>query len=514
MGIVIRQSIKGTIVNYIGSFLGFIMTFFVMMRFLTAEEIGLTRVLFDAAQLFSGLALLGTNSSILRYYPYFKNPQNRDNGFFFWTLIIPIIGFCLVLMVFLLFRTTVIGLFEENSPLFVDYYNYIIPLAFFLIYISVFETNSNVLMRIVVPKFIREVAIRLMLIVVYILYAFSVVNLTQFVGLYCLIYGIALILNIFYMFSLGKVSLKPNVKFISKPLRKDFIFYTLFLITAALGGTITPMLNSFFVSAKLGLNYTGIFAVATYIAAIIEIPYRSLGAIIAPHISQTIKDDNIPEANRLCKSVSLHQLLVGSFIFYFIWINIDVIFQVIPNGDTFQTGKWVVFFIGLSRLFNSVFSVGVTVLSYSKYYYYSLIFTLILTVSAISLNVLFIPMWGINGAAIASLLSNLLYYLLLLSLVRWKFKTSPFSQNQLKVLGVVVGLFLLNFLWSSFISPLFPQPPSGGIYITILDRLCCSLLMLGVGIFTIYKLQISDQVNSIADQLIYAVKHFSFKKKQ
>lgn len=90
----------------------------------------------------------------------------------------------------------------------------------------------------------------------------------------------------------------------------------------------------------MGLNYTGIFAIATFIAAIIEIPYRSLGAITQPQISQTVKDGDMEGADLLCKSVSLHQLLASSFIFLIIWINIDLFFALLPNGTEYSEAKW------------------------------------------------------------------------------------------------------------------------------------------------------------------------------
>ena len=71
MGVIAKQSIRGTIVTYLGVAVGFLTTFFVITRFLSAEDIGLARVLIDAATLFIGLAQLGTSSSILRFYPYF-----------------------------------------------------------------------------------------------------------------------------------------------------------------------------------------------------------------------------------------------------------------------------------------------------------------------------------------------------------------------------------------------------------------------------------------------------------
>ncbi|MDR0368002.1 MAG: polysaccharide biosynthesis C-terminal domain-containing protein [Bacteroidales bacterium] len=503
MGVVIRQSIKGTIVNYAGAFVGFIMTYFIMMRYLTAEEIGLTNVLLNAGLLFAGLASLGTNASIIRFYPYFKNSEEKDHGFFFWTLLLPLIGFFIVLMFFLIFKDTITGFFLRESPLFVDYSNFVIPLALFSLYISVFETNSNVLMRIVIPKFIREVVIRLMLICVYLLYGLGIFTQYQFIIAFCMVYGIALLLNIFYMFSLDKVSLKPDVKYIDKKLRTDIGSYTLFLIIASLGTTVTPMLNTFFISSKMGLDYNGIFTIAMYTVAIIEIPYRSLGAISQPEVSRAIKEKDAVKANRLCKSVSFHQLLVGSLLFFFIWINIDFFFDVLPNGDYYRAGKWVVFILGLSRLFNSAFSIGTTVLNFSKYYYYSFLFTFGLTALSIFLNLKLIPIWEINGAALATLFSFFIYFSCLLGLTYYKMKVSPFSLKQLAVFGLMIGLFLLNFVWSITLSPLIRGVDVHSLFLNVADRGLCSITMACIGGFIIYRFRFSAEIHNLIETALH-----------
>ncbi|MCK9301451.1 MAG: polysaccharide biosynthesis protein, partial [Bacteroidales bacterium] len=119
MGIIIRQSVKGTVVSYVGAAIGFITTFFVLTNFLTAEEIGLTRVLVDAATVFAGLAQLGTTSSAIRYFPYFKDGE-KDKGFFFWTLVVPFVGFLIYSLFFWLLKEPISGVFAKNSSLFVD----------------------------------------------------------------------------------------------------------------------------------------------------------------------------------------------------------------------------------------------------------------------------------------------------------------------------------------------------------------------------------------------------------
>ena len=140
MGIIAKQSIQGTIVTYLGVAVGFVTTFFVLTRFLSAEEIGLARVLIDASTLFIGLAQLGTSSSIIRFYPHFRNTEQGDksqdeHGFFFWTLAVPLVGFAIFTSIYCACYTPLSQWFGEKSPLFVEYYYMVLPMAFFMLYV-------------------------------------------------------------------------------------------------------------------------------------------------------------------------------------------------------------------------------------------------------------------------------------------------------------------------------------------------------------------------------------------
>ena len=500
MGIVARQSIKGTLATYLGVAVGIVTTFFIQTKYLTTEEIGLIDVLLQSALLFSGLAQLGTNTSAMRYYPYFKDEEHRDHGFFGWTLIVPLIGFVVFLGGFFALRGPIASFFSEKSALFIDYIYYVIPLAFFMLYISVFETNSNLLMRIVVPRFIREVGLRVMTLVIYLLYGFHVLSLTGMVVAFCVSYGLATVVNVVYLFTLHRVSFRIEKKYVTPKLKRDFLIYTVFLITSALAGNITPLLNRYFVAGKQGLAISGILTIAIYIASLVEMPYRSLGTISKPQISQAMADGNVKEADRICKSVSLHQFLVGSLVFFFIWINIDTVFALLPNGEVFAAGKWAVLILGLSRLVNSTLNVGTTVLSYSKIYYYSLFFTILLTVLAWWLNARWVVEWGVNGAAFATLVAYLVHYVLLLALIRWKIGTSPLSAKQLLVLLVVGVLFGLDWLWAKSLTPLLVAQFGQPVYGLVVDSVLKSTLFLALSLVTVYKLKISQSVNNVIDK--------------
>lgn len=500
MGVIAKQSIRGTIVTYLGVAVGFVTTFFVITRFLTAEEIGLARVLIDAATLFIGLAQLGTNSSILRFYPYFAsnqqsaiahraNNQQSDNehGFFFWTLVVPMLGFLLVAMLFLVCYAPLSAWFGEKSPLFVNYYYLVLPLAFFMLYQTVFETNANVRMHIVVPRAVRELLTRIGLLVVYLLYAFDVLTMDGFVFSLIGVYALAALCNAVYLFSLGDISLKPDFGYLkqNRPLVRKYLLYTAFLILSAVVSVLAPTLSSFFITAEMGLSFTGIFAIATYMAVMVSIPYRSLTAIASPQLSMAIKQGDRDEAGNLLAQVSGNLLLVGGLILAVIWVNIDLIFAILPNGATYAVARRTVLLLGLGQLFVATFQFALTALSYSRFYPFSLLFSFILTALALVLNNLFIPRWGMDGAALATLIADVVYYTLAVVTVRLVLGRPILTRRHLLTIVLLVLLFAANWLCLRFM-------PISNIWLSSILR---SLLIVITAAFA-YRWQLSPELTN------------------
>jgi hypothetical protein len=124
----------------------------------------------------------------MRYYPFFKDEEQRDHGFFGWTLLVPLAGFAIFLLAFFVFKTPIVNYFSKDSAMFGEYVNFVIPLAFFMLYISVFETNSNLLLRIVLPKFVREVGLRVGTLAIYLLYYYKVIDFDGVIIAFCVLY--------------------------------------------------------------------------------------------------------------------------------------------------------------------------------------------------------------------------------------------------------------------------------------------------------------------------------------
>ena len=505
MGIIAKQSIQGTIVTYLGVAVGFVTTFFVLTRFLSAEEIGLARVLVDAATLFIGLAQLGTTSSIIRFYPHFKakgerlkvKGENSDHGFFFWTLIIPLVGFALFTAIYCACYSPLSQWFGEKSPLFVEYYYMVLPMAFFMLYQTVFETNANVRMHIVVPRAVRELITRIGLLLVYLLYAFELLTINGFVIALCGVYAVAMLCNMGYLFSLGEISLRPDWQFLraNRSLVRQYILYTGFLLISAVASVLAPTLSSFFITAEMGLSYTGIFAIATYIAVMVSIPYRSMTAIASPQLATAIKENNRAQTAHLMQQVSSTLLLVGGMILCVIWLNVDLIFHILPNGATYASARQVVLILATSQLFIAVCSFTSSALNYSRFYAFSLLFSFALTLLSILLNNMLIPHLGMNGAAASNLIAYAIYFLLILLTVRFTLHAPTFTRQHLKILLLIVLIINLNFLWQKYL-------PINNIWLSSIIR---SVVLVGGGCaLAWYKNlspEINQQVRSLGDRL-------------
>jgi O-antigen/teichoic acid export membrane protein len=297
-----------------------------------------------------------------------------------------------------------------------------------------------------------------------------------------------------YAGKIGNVTLKHDFAFIDKPLRKKILAYTLFLLISVLSGGILGQLDLFMVSSELGLSHAGIYSIAFYMAAVVEIPSRSIVAISSPLAASALKKGDLISANNLYQKVALHQLLAGSCIFLLIWINIDNIFAIMPNGHIYQAGKWVVFFLAIAKLLSVTLNFGGTLISFSKYYYWGLFFAVFITITGIVTNLLLIPRLGITGAAIATLTACVLSYSIQQWIVMIKIKGNPYTVNLLKQIALIIALYVVNWLllpvWSS-------NPFVDGVYRTLIVG---SILLVAI-----YKMRLSEEVCMVVDKCLEKV---------
>ncbi|MBS3914993.1 MAG: oligosaccharide flippase family protein [Bacteroidetes bacterium] len=489
MGIIARQSFKASISNYLGILLGFLSLFLLFPKFYTPHDLGAIRLLLETGAVLSSFALLGTNYSINRFFPYFKTEDKRHNGFFFWAFMIPLVGFALVFTGLIWFEKPLLALFGKDASILESLYPPLLLLVFFSLFQVVLETCNSNHGRIAVSNFLREVVLRCIILAAGTLFFLNYIDFITSVWIMVCAYGIIVIFNFIYLRTLTDIHLIPDFNFMrkNKELGKDALRFTAFLFIGGVTTLVVGKIDFLMISAKKGLTDTAIYSVGYYLAIMIEIPKRTILQVAAPIISQKMKDGNKKEVHHIYRSITLNQLLAASLIFFFIWLNIDNLFQIMPKGEIFKAGKMVIFIMGLGRLLDMVGSAGGPIIANSKYYYFSLINFLISLVVAIGANLLLIPILGINGAALATVFTFLLSNGTLIWIIYIKEGFHPFSSNHLKIM-LVLSVFLIPTYFGKWLE----NPFLDGIVRTV---------VLGIPFLWIcYKWKISEDFNKLLDK--------------
>jgi hypothetical protein len=192
-----------------------------------------------------------------------------------------------------------------------------------------------------------------------------------------------------------------------------------------------------------------------------------------------------------------------------VWVNIDDLFKIIPRGDIYIGGKTVLYFFLFSRMIDLVTGVNNEIILYSKYYRYSLILIILLGGLTVVTNLIFIPIYGILGAAIATTMSLVIYLLLELVIVWIKFRTQPFSLNTVKALLLSLAIWLIADLlkWLlSTVSGTLANDIMGQILIVGIILLK-TLILTSIFIYSYIKLKISDEFSKLVFNLISRVKN-------
>jgi O-antigen/teichoic acid export membrane protein len=113
-----------------------------------------------------------------------------------------------------------------------------------------------------------------------------------------------------------------------------------------------------------------------------------------------------------------------------------------PDKD-FSLGKNIVFIISLGTLINMATGSNDSIIYTSSKYYLTTYLLIALFGVAIVNYLIFIPLFGMTGAAIATAFSALLFNISKYLLI-WKyFKMQPFTFITLKIAGIIVFTFLI-----------------------------------------------------------------------
>jgi O-antigen/teichoic acid export membrane protein len=212
-------------------------------------------------------------------------------------------------------------------------------------------------------------------------------------------------------------------------------------------------------------------------------------------IADAFKRNDPDYISDIYRKSCLNQFIIGAFLFGGIWVNIDSILQIL--GPEYESGKWVIFFIGTGYLVDMLTGANAHIIAYSKHFRVVLYFILILIFQVVATMLILVPVWGIVGGAIAISFSFIINNLMRFIFLYRKYGFQPFT--------IKFTLVLISFFPAYFAGYFFPQLP---LFTDLIARSAVFAIIYSI-LITVFKT--SEDVNNTLINIYKQVKTSIFK---
>lgn len=399
---------------------------------------GFIGVMVSIATICGQIFSFSTYSVLVNWIPKLKDESKEKNllGFSFSTLLV---GIAVFLISFYLGKDVLANWFAaDNQILFYDYLVPIIIICVAQIVFLYFSGFLNSRFKSVLVTALQDPFLKITYLIIAVLFLTGYIDYAQlvwsFIFTYVLVAGITFLSSLKLGFRYRLHSKIENAK--------EVINYSIFSLLDKSAATLILRMDLLMLAFILDLDYVAEYMVAFFIGMVVYIPFKSIQPIGNTLVSKAIGNNDNKELLDIYTKSSFYSLLLGGFIFCAIWINIDEILLVL--NEKFRNGKWVILFIGVAKLIQTAGGVNAAIIVYSNKYRFNLILNLALVLLVFVTNLLLIPAFGINGAALATLISLVIHALIKLIFIQIEFKIQPFTANTFKLISVF-GVLLFGF---------------------------------------------------------------------
>lgn len=489
MGVVQRQSLKNSLVNYFGLILGGLSTLFIYP--LDWELYGKIQFSVSTAVLLTSFLSLGSGSLVNKYFPYFKNQKIK--GFLSLVFIYSLINIALVSLLIFCLKTPIINFLQTwnfdtqtiKGNLFIIY-----PLAIFSVFIYILRTQTINYNRIVIPDLLNNIGQKIVVATIVFLGFLSWISFSTAGWILVGYYAINLIGMLIYLQFLNGLDFKWSIlSRVRKSKHLEMARYMLYGSMNQIGGVLAYKIDLVMIGLLVSEVKVGYYSIFLFLSVVIDIPAKAVYQIVRPHISEAIENNKLTDLKLIYKKSSANLFVIGVAIFIPIWLNMQLIFTLMTNGNDLIIYKSIFLFIALSKLIDMLTGVNYYIIAYSKYFRANTLFLLVLALSNIGLNYWLINKMGIVGAAIATALSIAFFVILKTGLVYLKFKIHPFNKK-LNVILLYLGVTILLPL-------LFPE-----WFTSIVLSILISIILSSLFLIYVYKSKVADEVNHLIDNYI------------
>jgi O-antigen/teichoic acid export membrane protein len=434
----IKISLKDTFVYGLGNIavkiVGLILIpLFTNPHYFSIDDFGVIGVLEISGLVLIAMLASALPQSLTRWY-WDKEHTNNQKGIFFMTLMMQLaisVLFCIVLIP--LSGTISDLIFSKPIPV------NLIKLVILASAIQAVNNIINTLMRLQSRSVLYSVANLLKLTSVLLLTLYFIIS--KKMGLEG-IYLAQVVGNSFFILVLMGYSIRNSRVYFDGSVLMSMSSYGFPLLMANISAALLTVIDRFSLNSLALLKSVALYTLAFKITSVLKLVIGdSVKLAIGPMMFKWMDK---PDNKRFYSKV----LLYSSYVMMFAIVGISMfsyeIIKVITNSKQYWEAVVIIPILSLSVFFANMKDITVYGLHIVKKTRIIGLIIILTTVLSLALNILFIPLWDITGAAMATLLAQIVYWLACYYFSQKAFFV-PYENRKIAILFIVgAGLSFLS----------------------------------------------------------------------
>jgi O-antigen/teichoic acid export membrane protein len=396
------------------------------------------------------ISSVGMSAYLTKFFPYYKaHLPDKKNDQLTWALLLPCLGFGIVLLLGLFFKDLIVTKIFDNSPELIQYYYWLFPFGFGFTIFMILEAYAWQHRKAVLSNSLKEIGFRFIVTILIVLTMFHLIkDFSVFIALYSFAYLVLVLYLLFYFYKAGQLHFIFKMSHVTRRFKKKIKTLVYFVWSGGLIFSLASVFDTIVIAAVLpnGIAAVAIFTFAQNISSLIQAPQRAVVSAAVGPLSQAWKDKDYRMLNKIYHRSSINQLLFSCAMFSLIWLNFEDGIATFNLQPEYVAAKWIFLYLGLTRIIDMGFGVNAQIISTSSYWRFEFKTGLLLLALTLPLNYFLAIKTGIAGPAIANLVSFTIYNLIRYNFLYRKFNMQPFDGKTVYTLALTAICFLITFV--------------------------------------------------------------------
>ncbi|MBS1614978.1 MAG: polysaccharide biosynthesis C-terminal domain-containing protein [Bacteroidetes bacterium] len=403
-------------------------------------------------------------------------------------MLVPLITTALFCIPYFLAEPYIISRYKGFDRQYIEeFYAWLPLLGLLMSYMMLFEYYLVSRMKVALSVAMREVLLRLLNVLLIALFYAGFLDFHQFVIGTVLVH----VIPVAVLFALSKRTRGFQICFDWRVFNRKELYqivhyawyHLLLTVILNLNGMLDILLIGML--SPNGLADVAVYNIALLLISFLSIPFRAMSGAAFPRLNEAFIDKS-PELDSLFTRSAVNIQLVTAAMWLLIAANLHNAVAILPKGYEAIAPAFLV--LSLGRIIDLSTGLNTEVISITDHYKFTFRLSALLLISIFVLDRIFIPKYGLMGAAWVATGTLAAFNLAKLLFLYQKMKLLPFNKGSLSLLFACLLVFALNF-----ILPAWPNP--------ILDTIYRSLLLMIAYIGLLFLLRPSPDLTAYLAQI-------------